>query len=178
MEIENAEHFFIRCPIFGNERITLFNETHNFHPLILNTLTHGSDILSQKITYAFLKLSISLSIIHIDFPKIDDSTAPKLSTTDTLFRHHSIFIYLFIYLLAHLSQRLIGELIVYQWSGVCRPSVVVHNAQRSSSPKPLVRSKPNFMWSLLGSGGTIFCSRHLGRFSRNLVCSIWDSSPS
>ena len=45
--------------------------------------------------------------------------------------------------LAHLSRRLIGELIVYQWS-------VVHNAQRSSSPKPLVQSKPNFMWSLLG----------------------------
>ena len=63
-------------------------------------------------------------------------------------------------LLAHLSRRLIGELIVYQWSGVRRPSVrpssvrpssvVVHNAQRSSSPKPLVRSKPNFMWSFLG----------------------------
>ena len=61
-------------------------------------------------------------------------------------------------LLAHLSRRLIGELIVYQWSGV-RPSYVVrrpssvgvvHNAQRSSSPKLLVRSKPNFMWSLLG----------------------------
>ena len=29
-------------------------------------------------------------------------------------------------------------------------SVVVHNAQRSSSPKPLCQSKPNFMWSLLG----------------------------
>ena len=28
-------------------------------------------------------------------------------------------------------------------------SVVVHNAQ-TSSPKPLGRSKPNFMWSLLG----------------------------
>ena len=48
MEIENAEHFFFRCPIFGNERITLFNETHNFHPLNLNTLTHGSDILSTE----------------------------------------------------------------------------------------------------------------------------------
>ena len=56
--------------------------------------------------------------------------------------------------LAHLSQRLIGELIVYSCSGV-RPSsssyvVVVHNAQTSSSPKPLARSKPNFMWRLLG----------------------------
>ena len=54
--------------------------------------------------------------------------------------------------LAHLSQRLIGELIGYPWSGV-RPSVrpsSVHNAQRSSSRKPLGQSKPNFMWSLLG----------------------------
>ena len=48
MEIENAEHYFFRCPIFGNERITLFHETHNFHPLNLNTLTHGSDILSTE----------------------------------------------------------------------------------------------------------------------------------
>ena len=47
--------------------------------------------------------------------------------------------------LAHLSQRLIGELIVYPWS-----VVVVHNAQTSSSQKPLGQSKPNFMWSLLG----------------------------
>ena len=54
-------------------------------------------------------------------------------------------------LLAHLSRRLIGELIGYSWSGV-RPSVVVHNAQRSSSLKPLGQSKPNFMWSLLGKG--------------------------
>ena len=49
--------------------------------------------------------------------------------------------------LAHLSQRLTGELIVYPWSGVLRrlsvvlrPSVV-HNAQTSSFQKPLGRSK-------------------------------------
>ena len=66
------------------------------------------------------------------------------------------FVFLLL-LLAHLSRRLIGELIVYQWSGVRRTSSsvrrrpsVVHNAQTSSSPKPLGRSKPNFMWSLLG----------------------------
>ena len=53
---------------------------------------------------------------------------------------------IFSFLLAHLSRRLIGELIVYQWSVV----VVVHNAQTFSSQKPLGRSKPNFMWSLLG----------------------------
>ena len=37
---------------------------------------------------------------------------------------------------------------VHRLSSVVRPSV--HNAQRSSSPKPLGQSKPNFMWSLLG----------------------------
>ena len=48
--------------------------------------------------------------------------------------------------LAHLSRRLIGELIVYPWSGVRRPSVgVVHNAQTSSSQKPFGRSMPNMM---------------------------------
>ena len=58
-------------------------------------------------------------------------------------------------ILAHLSRRLIGELIVYPWSGVRRrrrrpSSSVVHNAQNSSSQKPLGRLKSNFMWSLLG----------------------------
>ena len=49
-----------------------------------------------------------------------------------------------------------GELIGYPWSGVrrplsVRPSPVPRSQfQTSSSPKPLDRSKPNFMWSLLG----------------------------
>ena len=47
-------------------------------------------------------------------------------------------------LLAH------GELIGYPCSGVRRPSVRHPQFQTSSSPKPLDRSKPNFMWSLLG----------------------------
>ena len=55
-------------------------------------------------------------------------------------------------ILAHLSRRLISELIGYSWSGL-RPSSGIRrpsNAQRSSSPKPLGQLKPNFMWSLLG----------------------------
>ena len=57
-------------------------------------------------------------------------------------------------LLAHLSQRLIGEPKVYPWSGVRSSSVgvrpsVVHITQ-TSSLKRLSQSKPNFMWSLLG----------------------------
>ena len=58
-------------------------------------------------------------------------------------------------ILAHLSQRLIGELIGYPWSGVRRPSsvVVVRPQFQMFSPlKPLDQSKPNFMCSLLGKG--------------------------
>ena len=58
-------------------------------------------------------------------------------------------------LLAHQSRRLIGELKVYQWSGVRRPSVVVHNAHTSSSRKPLGQSKPNFIRASLGRGNEI-----------------------
>ena len=45
----------------------------------------------------------------------------------------------------------------------CRPSV--HHFQRSSSPKPPGQSKPNFMWSLHGSG------------ERKFVRGIWVTWP-
>ena len=41
LEIENAEHFFFRCPKYVNERTILFRETHVFHPLNLNKLLTG-----------------------------------------------------------------------------------------------------------------------------------------
>ena len=114
----------------------------------------------------------------------------------------------FLLLLAHLSRRLIGELIVYPWSGVRRTSSVV---VRRPSPQCSNIFFSETAWPIEAKfyveppwvGGTIFCSRHLGhmtkmaatpiygknlqkssspepagRFSRNLVCSIGDSSPS
>ena len=63
----------------------------------------------------------------------------------------------------------IGELIGYSWSGV-RPSSVVHNAQRSSSPKPPIYGQNPSQKSS--------SPEPAGRFSQNLVCSIGDSSPS
>ena len=117
----------------------------------------------RKITYAFLKLSISLSIIHIDFPKIDDSAAPKLSTTDTLFRH-TLHIYLFIYLLAHLSRRLIGELIVYQWSGVRRSSI---------RPSSFTMLKDLLLRNRWSDQSQILCGASLGRGERYFVRDIW-----
>ena len=55
--------------------------------------------------------------------------------------------------LAHLSRRLIDELIGYPWSGVRRLSSVVRPQFQMSSPlKPLGQLKPNFMCSLLCKG--------------------------
>ena len=73
--------------------------------------------------------------------------------------------------LAHLSRRLISELIVYQWYGVHRrrPSSigVRPHFQTSSSQNYFGRSKPNFIWSLLeneslfaASGSTDQDDRH------------------
>ena len=103
--------------------------------------------------------------------------------------------------LAHLSRRLIGELMGYSWSGVRPASILIHRRSQGSKIfsetdwpiKAKFYVEPPWVW------GTIFCSRHLGhmtkmaatpiygkksspepagRFSRNLVCGIGDSSPS
>ena len=110
-------------------------------------------------------------------------------------------------LLAHLSRRLIGELIVYPWSGV-RPSVVVRRRPSTMLKHLLLRNHWTDQSQILcraslGRGNDILFAasgshdqdgRHahimvktlqkssspepVGRFSRNLVCSIGDSSPS
>ena len=102
--------------------------------------------------------------------------------------------------LAHLSRRLIGELIVYPWSSVLRRRPQCSNIFFSETAWPI---KAKFYVQPPWVGGTKFCARHLGhmtkmaatsiygknpskssspkpagRFPRNLVCSIWDSSPS
>ena len=45
-EIENAEHYFLKCTNFINQRVTLFNATRKFHPLNINTLLFGNSQLS------------------------------------------------------------------------------------------------------------------------------------
>ena len=69
-------------------------------------------------------------------------------------RYHAFLKLLLNIFLAHLSQRLIGELRGYPWSGVV--VLVVRPQFQMSSPKPLGQSKPNFMWSLLGKGEPTF----------------------
>ena len=54
LEIENAEHFFFRCPKYANKRQILFNETHNFHPLNLNkVLTGDTNVTIENNTLIF-----------------------------------------------------------------------------------------------------------------------------
>ena len=66
-------------------------------------------------------------------------------------------------LLAHLSRRLIGELIVYQWSGVRRPSVVRRPSSASSTMLKdlLLRNR----WS---DQSQILCGASLGRGNESL----------
>ena len=93
--------------------------------------------------------------------------------------------------LAQLSRRLIGEFIVYPWSGV-RPSVRPSVRRRSQYlniffSETACPIKAKFYVEPPWVGRTKFCSRHVGhmtkiaatgRFPRNLVCSIWESCPS
>ena len=83
-------------------------------------------------------------------------------------------------LLAHLSQRLIGELIVYPWSGVRRPSSVgvcsqCSNIFFSETAWPI---KAKFYVEPPWVGGTIFCSRHLGDMTKMAVTPIYGQNPS
>ena len=96
------------------------------------------------------------------------------------------------------EPRLIGELIGYSWSGV-RPASSSFTMLKDLLLRTALPIKAKFYVEPPCVGGTIFCSRHqghmtkiaamvktlqkssslepAGRFSRNLVCSIGDSSP-
>ena len=95
----------------------------------------------------------------------------------------SLNLYIF---LAHLSQRLIGELIVYPWSGVRRrPSYVVRPSVRrrpqcsniffSETAWPI---KAKFYVEPPWDGGTKFCSRHLGHMTKMAATPIYSKNPS
>ena len=84
--------------------------------------------------------------------------------------------------LAHLSRRLICELIVYQWSGVRRrPSVVVvrrpqcSNIFFSETAWPI---KAKFYVEPPWVGGTKFCSRNLGHMTKMAATPKYGKNPS
>ena len=70
--------------------------------------------------------------------------------------------------LAHLSRRLIGELIVYPWSSVRRTSSVRRRRQQCSNiffSETAWPIKAKFDVESPRVGGTKFCSRHLGHMT-------------
>ena len=80
--------------------------------------------------------------------------------------------------LAHLIRRLIGELIVYQWSGV-RPASIRHpqclNIFFSETTRPI---KAKFYVEPPWVGGTKLCLRHLGHMTKMSATPIYRKNPS
>ena len=113
----------------------------------------------------------------IDYPK-QLSGPPSFFSMSLLLLKELIIIFL-----AHLSQRLIGELIVYSCSGV-RPSVVRRRRTSSSTISNIFFSetagpiKTKFYLEPPWVGGTIFCSRHLGHMTKMAATPIYGKNPS
>ena len=97
------------------------------------------------------------------------------SVTYSVFRSH--FFWGYVHFLAHLSRRLIGELIVYPWSGVRRPSVCPQcsNIFFSETAWPI---KAKFDVEPPWVGGTKFCSRYLGHMTKMAATPIYGKNPS
>ena len=91
-------------------------------------------------------------------------------------------------LLAHLSQKIIGELIGYSWSGV-RPSVGVVRPSESSVRRSRPQCSKIFFFETAlpiiakfyvqppWVGGTISCSRHLGHMTKMAATPIYGKKP-
>ena len=54
LEIENAEHYFFRCPNYLNERTRLFNETCTY-PINLDILLYGVVEMSLELNMSLFK---------------------------------------------------------------------------------------------------------------------------
>ena len=87
----------------------------------------------------------------------------------------------FLSFLAHLSRRLIGELIVYPWSGVRRTSSVRRRRPQCSNiffSETAWPIKAKFDVEPSRVGGTKFCSRHLGHMTKMAATPIYGKNPS
>ena len=81
--------------------------------------------------------------------------------------------------LAHLSRRLIGELIVYPWSGVRRRPSVVRRSQCSNIfSETTWQIKAKFYVEPPWVGGRKFCSRHLGHMTKMAATPIYGKNHS
>ena len=85
--------------------------------------------------------------------------------------------------LAHLSQRLIGELIGYSWSGVRPSSSSIRPASSLTISniffsKTACLIKAKFYLEPPWVGGTKVCSRHLGHMLKMAATPIYGKNPS
>ena len=75
--------------------------------------------------------------------------------------------------LAHLSRRLIGELIVYPWSVRRLSTMLKHLLLRNRlANQSQILCEPPWV------GGTKFCSRHLGHMTKMAATPIYGKNPS
>ena len=91
------------------------------------------------------------------------------------------FFHFYLMFLAHLSRRLIGELIVYPWSGNRRTSSVSRRCPQCSNiffSETAWPIKAKFYVEPPWVGGTIFCSRHLGHMTKMAATPIYGKNPS
>ena len=78
--------------------------------------------------------------------------------------------------LAHLSLRLIGELIGYSWSSVCQSSIRPQCSKIFSKTAWPIKAK--FYVEPPWVGGTKVCSRHLGHMTKMAMVAIFGKNPS
>ena len=95
---------------------------------------------------------------------------------DETFFHSTVMILNF---LARLSQRLIGELIGYSWSGIhpSSSSIVVYNFKHLLLQNRLPDQSQILCGASLGRG-TKVCSRHLGHMTKIGAIPIYGKNPS
>ena len=77
------------------------------------------------------------------------------------------------FLLAHLSRWLLGELIVYPWSSVRRPSVRHSQCSSIFFSETAWPIKAKFSVEPPWVGGTKFCSRHLSHMTKMAATPIY-----
>jgi methionyl-tRNA synthetase len=52
--IEDAEHYFFKCPKYNEASVQLFHSTRSFHPLSVNILCLENNLFLMRISHLFL----------------------------------------------------------------------------------------------------------------------------
>lgn len=80
---ESAAHYFFECKHYEEQRIKLFTDTREFHPLNIRTLLKGKDSLSDSDNckiFIMVQYYIQADLISTFYKYTFDATFPKMST--------------------------------------------------------------------------------------------------